>query len=248
MKNKDIMSVADAHKLYEELYKGVTRESVKTTLKDIHEICEKMVEANATPSVPAVVNALARKGILVSQRSVYNRRKGQNPYPILIDAWIKVVQGKHLGIEAVVKASSEPRPNAGITVKQSNAFITEEDLMKIADPVLRYKISVLYGQMTSLTKQNAALRELRELPAIHPDHQAQPSTKNIENKPSIPSPHLDSLDVEILRNFLGGQNGQLYFDDEGVLYAAKGIRSHTPISDPGLKEVIEKLLPKKLIE
>lgn len=247
MKDPDIMSLADVKKLYKELYESVTRESVKTTLKDMHEICEKIVDANATPSVPAVVKALASKGVIVSERSIYNRRQGKNPYPMLIDGWIKVVQGKQLGIQAVVKASTEPQPDSGITIRRSNALITEDDLLKISDPVLRYKISVLFGQMTSLTKQNTALRELRELPAIHPDYQGQPSAKDID-KHSLPAPQLDSLDVEILSNFLGGQNGQLYFNDEGTLYAAKALRTHTPISDPGLKEVIEKLLPKKLIE
>ncbi|EGQ8152637.1 hypothetical protein NB525_12880 [Vibrio alginolyticus] len=245
MKESDIVSETDAQNTYNELFEAATKESVKTTLKNINEICEKMVAANAPPSVPAIVKALASKGVIISERSIYNRREGKNPYPILIDAWISVVQKKKLGIDAIVKSSLKAKPDTGIAIEKPNAFVTEQDLLKISDPVLRYKISVLYGHVTALNKQNIALRELRELPAIHPDYHTQPSTKNLEEKRNIPTQtsHLDSLDVEILRNFLDGQHGQLYFDDEGALYAAKGLRSHTAISDPGLKEVLEKLIP-----
>ena len=244
MKGNDMISTKDVEKLYEELFESSARAQVKSNLKCINEICSKMVGVNATPSVPSVVKALASKGIIVSERSIYNRRAGKNPYPILIDAWIKAAQGKQLGIEVVVKASTEAEPEKGITVNSPNIFITEEDLLKISDPVLRYKVSVLYGQMVSLTKQNMALRELRELPEIHPDHNMQLPDKNVETKPTLPSHQLNSLDVEILNNILDGQSGQLYFDDEGTLFAARAIRTHTAISDPGLKEDIEKIIPK----
>ncbi len=248
MKNQDIMSNNDVDKLYGELLENATREQVKTTLKSIHDICGKMVGVNASPSVPAVVKALASQGFIVSERSIYNRRGGKNPYPLLIDAWVKVAHGKKVGIEAVVKANNESLHDTGIKVNGPNSIFTEDDLMKISDPVLRYKISVLYGQMTSLTKQNAALRELRGLPAVYPDHIAQPSDRKIEAKPNLPSPQLNSLDVEILTNLLDGQGGQFYFDDEGTLYAGRPIRTRTALSDPGFKDALEKLLPNKLIK
>ncbi|MCF7482582.1 hypothetical protein L3V31_12675 [Vibrio sp. J1-1] len=249
MKNQDIMSNNDVEKLYEKLFENTSREQVKTNLKSIHDICEKMVGVNASPSVPAVVKALASKGIIVSERSIYNRRAGKNPYPILIDAWVKVAQGKKLGIEAVVKASTASQTDNSITVNSPNALLTEDDLLKISDPVLRYKISILYGQMTSLTKQNAAIRELRGLPAVYPDHITQMSDNKIDakSKLNVPSQQLNSLDVEILTNLLDGQSGRFYFDTEGTLYAGRPIRTHTALSDPGLKDVLEKLLPKKLI-
>ncbi|HCH6203384.1 hypothetical protein ABRZ72_12510 [Vibrio vulnificus] len=247
MKEVDIFSKPDVQKLYDELYEDATKANVKATLSAINKACEKMVEVNAIPSVPAIVKALASKGMFVSERTIYNRREGKNPYPILIDGWIKVAQSKQLGISALVEATTQNNSDTVVSSHQSNSLITEEDLMKITDPVLRYKISVLYGQMTSLTKQNAALRGLRELPAVYPDYHSQPSTTNCDINPSQPTAQLDSLDVEILRNFLNGQNKQLYFDDEGVLYAARPIKTHTPISDPGFKEVIEKILPQKLL-
>lgn len=248
MKDNSIISINDVEKLYEELFEKSARELVKSNLKRINEVCKKMVGVNATPSVPAIVKALASKGLIVSERSIYNRRGGKNPYPVLIDAWIKVAQGRQLDLKTVVKASTEVHTETGIIVDNPNAFITEEDLLKIPDPVLRYKISVLYGQMVSLTKQNAALRQLRELPAIYPDYDAQPSDQKIEeqSKASAPSSQINSLDVEILTNLLDGQSGHLYFDDEGALFAARAIRTHTAISDPGLKEVIEKIIPKRL--
>ncbi|EGR1099029.1 hypothetical protein EFU27_00830 [Vibrio cholerae] len=247
MKEVDIFSKPDVQKLYDELYEDATKANVKATLSAINKACEKMVDVNATPSVPAIVKALASQGILVSERTIYNRREGKNPYPILIDCWIKVAQSKQLGISALVEATTQNNSDTVVSSYQPNSLITEEDLMKITDPVLRYKISVLYGQMTSLTKQNLALRGLRDLPAVYPDYHSKPSTTNSNVNPSLPTAQLDSLDVEILRNFLNGQNKQLYFDDEGVLYAARPIKTHTPISDPGFKEVIEKILPQKLL-
>ncbi|MGL6315689.1 hypothetical protein [Vibrio sp. WXL103] len=248
MKNNDIISIDDVENLFRELFEKATREQVKSNLKRINEVCKKMVEVNATPSVPAVVKVLASKGLIVSERSIYNRREGKNPYPILIDAWIKVAQGRQLGLKTLVKASTEAHAETAIIVDNPNAFITEEDLLNISDPVLRYKISVLYGQMVSLTKQNAALRQLRELPAVYPDYNAQPSGQKIEDQSnaSDSSSQINSLDVEILTNLLDGQSGHLYFDDEGTLFAARAIRTHTAISDPGLKEVIEKIIPKRL--
>jgi hypothetical protein len=243
MKDQNIMTHKDVVELYERLFENSTKKQVKNNLKLIHEVCGKIVAANASPSVPSVVKALANNGTILSSRSIYNRRSGQNPYPILIDAWIEVAQAKKLGIEARIHDSGrESLPHADIKSNNSNSFVTEDDLMKISDPVLRYKISVLYGQMNSLKKQNMALREMRELPVIQPEANVRGS---IEQQGSSPETKLSSLDVEILSNFLDGQNGLFYFDDEGILYAAKGIRTHSSVSDPGFKDAIEKLLPTK---
>lgn len=249
MNDNSILTKHDVEALYKSLEERTTRGSVKAILKDMNEVCSKMVEVNATPSVPAVVKALASKGIMVSERTIYNKRQGKNPYPILIDAWIKVAYGKKLNFDKVVKLTTEPQPDSGIQVTETAGLITDEDLLKIQDPVLRYKISVLYGQVASLKKQNSVLRELRELPAIHPDHQVPSQIKSVESPSHAESSQLDKYDVEILTNFLNSQGGKgLEFDNTGALWASKSIRGGTILSDPGLKDAIEKALPPKLIE
>ncbi|GEA22192.1 hypothetical protein VH1807_contig00022-0139 [Vibrio harveyi] len=247
MKNNDILTFTDIESIYKDLYEGATRESVKTALKDINEICSKMVQANATPSVPAIVKALASKGIMISERSIYNRRQGKNPYPLLIDAWTKVLQGKKLNFNNLVKSSTEP--DTGIRIAETTGLIRDEDLLKISDPVLRYQVSVLLGQMKSLKKQNSVLRELRELPVVYPDNQTSSLPKEGELNPDNKILQLDKLDTEILTNFLNGHGGKgLFFDDEGSLCSSKAIKGNSILSDPGLKAVIEKLLPPKLTE
>lgn len=244
MNDNSILTNNDVETLYKSLEERTTRESVKAILRNINEICAKIVELNAIPSVPAVVKALASKGVIVSEQTIYNKRQGKNPYPILIDAWIKVAHGKKLNFDKVIKSTIEPKPDTGIQVNETEGLITDEDLFNIQDPVLRYKISVVYGQLRALKKQNSVLRELRELPAIYPDHQVQPLNKSTEHTSNTESYKLDKYDVEILTNFLNNQGGKgLEFDSTGALWAGKSIRRGAILSDPGLKNAIEKLFP-----
>ncbi|MEZ8349142.1 hypothetical protein BCT19_04875 [Vibrio splendidus] len=247
MNNNKILTNNDVKALYQSLEERTTRGSVKAILKDINEVCSKMVEVNATPSVPTVISALASKGVIISAQTVHNRRHGKNPYPILIDAWIEVAHGKSLNFDKVVKSATEPQPDTGIKVTETTGLITDEDLLKIQDPVLRYKISVLYGQANSLKKQNSMLREIRELPAIKPDHQVEVILNNEKSLSHTENNQLDKFDLEILSNFLNNQGAKgLEFDNTGALWASKAIRRGTILSDPGLKDVIEKIFQLKL--
>lgn len=234
MKENNILTTKDVTELYSSLERNITRKSVKAILNHIHQVCSKMVEVNATPSVPSVVRALASKGIMVSEQTVYNKRQGKNPYPILIDGWIRVALGKRLNLDRVIKSSTEDKPYDGNQKIETTGLITDEDLLKINDPVLRYKISVLFGQVASLKKQNSVLRELRELPVIHPEQQIP----SLEEKPQ-----LDKYDIEILNNFSNNRGSRgLEFDETGALLAITSIRRGAILSEPGLKQAIENAL------
>ncbi|PHX07622.1 gamma-mobile-trio protein GmtX [Vibrio splendidus] len=243
MKGNSILTKKDVEDLYKSLEASTSRGAVKSTLKHVNEICSKMVEVKVTPTVAAVVKALASKGVIVSKRTIYNKRKGENPYPILIEAWGKVAHGQKLNFENVVRTATEPNSQ----IIETKGLFTDEDLLNIQDPVLRYKITVLYGQASSLKKQNSVLRKIRELPSINPDHQVEVILNNEKSLSHTENNQLDKFDIEILSNFLKNQRAKgLEFDSTGALWASTAIRRGSILSDPGLKEVIEKILQLKL--
>lgn len=240
MKDNNVLSIKEATEVYDSLQDNITRKSVKATLSHMNQVCSKMVDLNVTPSVPSVVRALANKGVMISEQTIYNKRHGKNPYPILIDAWIKVALGKRLNLDRVIKSSTEAKLYDGIQKTGTTGLITDEDLLKINDPVLRYKVSVLFGQVASLKKQNSVLRELRELPVIHPEQQIPPPEEKSQ---------LDKYDIEILNNFSNNRGSRgLEFDETGALSAITSIRRGTILSEPGLKQAIEIALNQKSLK
>lgn len=243
MNNSEILALEDVEAIYSSLLEHVTRQSVVTTLKGIHEVCSKMVSVNAMPSIPAVVKALANKGVIISEQTIYNKRQGRNPYPILIEAWIKVSMGKKLNLTGATFPQNAIHLNSKISSQGKPSLITDEDLLKIQDPVIRYKVSVLYGQLTSLKKQNSALKELRGLPSIKLDEQNSTSTQITGLSTELSEGQLDKYDIEILNNFINNQEiTGLTFDKVGALLAKKAIRRESILSDPGFKNVIEKVI------
>lgn len=225
MNKKKYTTEIELQSLYELLYEKSTKSSTKTTIKTIHEICKKLVGNNSTPTITTIVKLLGDQGIMVSARTIYNRRSGNNPYPVLIDAWASFSEQKSIKINTSIEFGDQ--------------LITDNDLLKIADPVLRHKVMIMFGQHKSLTKENSRLREIRNLPLVSPDPISNESVQQLS-----PQTKLDAYDLEVLKKFLGGNEIKgLSFDEYGALKSIKAIKRDEILSEYGLKEVIEKLLP-----
>ncbi|PVZ66789.1 gamma-mobile-trio protein GmtX [Pelagibaculum spongiae] len=229
MKEKNYSTELEVQSLYEGLLHQATRTDTRKTLNTIHDICKKLVANNSTPSVPIVAKLVGNQGIIISVRTIYNRRGGNNPYPRLIDAWARFSEFK----------SSKVSSNIDLSFQ----LVNDSDLVKISDPVLRHKIMIIFGQHKSLIKENNALREIQKMPLILPPGSEQERCQNEQKKPA-----LEAYDTEVIVKFLKGNNAKgLCFDQYGALNSNKAIPRHQVLSEPGLKEAIEKLIPEKLL-
>ncbi|ASG04264.1 gamma-mobile-trio protein GmtX [Vibrio anguillarum] len=232
MNKKTYTTELEVQSLYDLLAEQVTKSDTKKTVKAIHEICKKLVSNNSTPTVSTIVKLLGNQGIMISARTIYNRRSGKNPYPVLIDAWANFSEQKSAKVT--------------VPIESGNQLITDNDLLKITDPVLRHKVMIMFGQHKSLTKENSRLREIRNLPLVSPDPISKESIQKLS-----PQTKLNAYDLEVIKKFLGGNEIKgLSFDEYGALMSIKAIKRDEILSEYGLKEVIEKLLPSefKLLE
>ncbi|TNI88668.1 gamma-mobile-trio protein GmtX [Aeromonas sobria] len=208
----------DVETLLEKLMEKTKKSDQRQLLCHINEVCLKLAAQGSVPSISSVVKILGNKGIQVSKQSIYNKRKGENPYPILIEAWAELVGSKELGLPQ----SLDLKPLA----------FTESDLMGITDPVSQHKMKIILGQYESLKNQNIALREIQKLPLI--------SLDMVSVESSMPT--LDTYEREVISAFLKNLHPSLSFDKEGTLVSTKPIQIGTYLSEPGLQEALQKAL------
>ncbi len=208
----------DVETLLEKLMEKTKKSDQRQLLCHINEVCLKLAAQGSVPSISSVVKILGNKGIQVSKQSIYNKRKGENPYPILIEAWAELVGSKELGLPQ----SLDLKP----------LTFTENDLMGVTDPVAQHKMKIILGQYESLKNQNIALREIQKLPLISLD------MANVGSAMSI----LDSYEREVISTFLKNLHPNLSFDKEGTLVSIKPIQIGTYLSEPGLQEALQKVL------
>lgn len=207
-------SQEDVKNLFDELIDKAKKGEQIQRLTQINDVCSKLFKQGSEPSVAAIVKILGNKGIQISTRTIYNKRKGTNPYPILIDAWIELAQSKKMGFSP--------------SVESKHVSFTEHDLSGITDPVFQHKMKIILGQYESLKKQNVALREIQNLPLISPNMEAVNSS----------APRLGVYEIEIISHFLNKLHPSLSFDEDGALIAKKPIKSGVYLSDPGLREAL----------
>ncbi|MFB2889047.1 gamma-mobile-trio protein GmtX [Aeromonas veronii] len=211
------VTISQVEDLYQELSKNRKADQRKM-LANIHEVCAKLVKQGSTPSAASVVKILGTQGYKISTRTIYNKRNGQNPYPILIDAWIEVLAAKKVKITE--------------TIDNGVIQIDEQDLAKISDPVLQHKMMIFIGQVRSLKAQNDALRNIEKLPVVS----MEIGTTNLV------ATILSELNREVISNLLNQSNPSLSFNNDGCLIAKRPIPAGTVLSDPGLAEALEAIL------
>lgn len=188
-----------------------------------NKVCESLVDKGVDMQISLLVTHLSQAGMKISKQSIYNKQGGKNPYRVLFDLW-----AEYSTIKKSKASYSAP------TVSKSDIF-TGEDLSKIDDPVLRYRVSLLYGEVKGLKQQNDMLRQIKDMRAI----KSIPSNElELQDSESV---LLDSYEVDLIRSLFKG-NANLGFDDDGKLVAGTSIRKGTSLSSEGLNDALNKIL------
>lgn len=212
--------------LVEKLIVSAKTKSTEVKITAIDKTCESLVNDNITPTIALVVKHLKQNAIKISSRSIYNQREGGNPYREVIDAWGEFLTFKTSKFKAKLSKDN-----------QGQNIIEEEDLASITDPVLKYRISLLFGELKGLRNQLNIAREVQNLPSVGFSN----SSSKLSQPTKEPIPNLDRYEIQILEAFLRGSSNA-HFDKEGALIAKFHIRKGEKISNPGFKEALEKLI------
>ena len=211
--------------------KSETTSSVKAArLEAFSKVCEELVKKSVQLKITLVVKYMTENGLKMSQQSIYNKQEGGNPYRILFDLWSEY--------DTLKRSSSKP------VIKESESFddfIDDDDLKLIEDPALRYRISLMYGELKGLKKQNDLMRQVKDMSLI----QSVPEYL-IESK-STSDFMLDDYEIEILKEFVSSSS-DIGFSDDGALKANLPIRKGKSLSNQGLKEALIKVLNSYQVE
>lgn len=193
-------------------------------LEAFSKICEELVRKSAQLKITLVVKWMTENGHKISNQSIYNKQEGRNSYRILFDLWSEY--------DILKRSCSMP------VVREQNSFgdfIDDKDLRLIEDPALRYRVSLMFGELKGLRKQNDLLKQVKNMSVIQsvPEHL-------IEQK-SASEFILDDFEVEILREFVCSRS-EVGFSEDGALIANLPIRKGKLLSNQGLKEALTKVL------
>ncbi|MDR9423840.1 MAG: gamma-mobile-trio protein GmtX [Marinobacter sp.] len=199
--------------------------ATKSKIIAISKVCEDLVEKSVTPTIALVVKYLAQDAIKISEQTIYNKREGGNPYRETFDAWLDYQS--HQSIEKKINTNHQ----------SDDQILHEKELLKIDDPVLRYQVSILLGEVKGLRNQLNIAREVNNLPTIA---SLGSSSETIESSPNQ-AIELDDYDQEVIENLLKGTSNTT-FDSDGTLMASFPIKKGAKISSPGLKDALEKLI------
>lgn len=204
---------------------GEATSSVKASrLEAFSKVCEELVKKSVQLKITLVVKYMIQNGHKMSQQSIYNKQEGGNPYRILFDLWSEYDTFKRSSSKPVVREQ-----------ESSDDFIDDDDLKLIDDPALRYRISLMYGELKGLRKQNDLLKQVKEMSVIHsvPEYL-------IESKSTLEF-MLNDYEIEILKEFVSS-NSDISFNDDGTLISNLPIRKGKSLSNQGLKEALVKVL------
>jgi hypothetical protein len=213
-------------RLIEKLIETCKSKSTETKIVAIDKTCENLVDDNITPSITLVVRHLKQDAIKISPRSIYNQRDGGNPYREVIDAWTEFLIFKTSRLKTKTFKENE-----------GQNIIEEKDLAAIDDPVLRHRVSLLFGELKGLRNQLNIAREVQNLPMVGA---AESGSKFVESSTRALA-NLNHYEIEILNDFLNGSSNAV-FDEEGALAAKFNMKRGERISSPGLKDAFEKLI------
>lgn len=203
---------------------STTTASKATRLKAFNEICESLVMKAVPLKITLVVKYMIENGHQISQQSIYNKQDGGNPYRKLFDLWSEY--------DALKRSHSKPT----VKVKQSqDSYIDDGDLKLIEDPALRYRISLMYGELKGLKRQNDLLKQVKEMNIIQSIPEYMIDSKN----PSEIT--LNDYEINVLKEFVVSSS-YISFNEDGALIASLPVRKGQPLSNQGLKDALLKIL------
>lgn len=201
-----------------------TTGSKAARLEAFNSICEELVKKGVPLKITLVVKYMVENGHQMSQQSIYNKPDGGNHYRILFDLWGEYDTLKRACSRPVVKVE-----------KLEDGFIDDADLKLIEDPALRYRISLMYGELKGLKKQNDLMKQLKEMSVIQSVPEYMIGSK--DSSEII----LNDYEINILKEFIAS-NSTISFNEDGALIANLPIRKGQSLSNQGLKDALLKIL------
>lgn len=199
--------------------------SVKASrLEAFSKVCEELVKKSVQLKITLVVRYMTENGHKMSQQSIYNKQEGVNSYRILFDLWSEY--------DILKRSSSKPIVREH---ESSIDLIDDNDLRLIDDPALRYRISLMYGELKGLRKQNDLLKQVKEMSVV------QSVPEYLFESKSTTEIMLNDYEIDILKEFVSS-NSDISFNDEGTLISNLPIRKGKTLSNQGLKEALVKVL------
>jgi hypothetical protein len=214
----------DANQHLEMLLASASTSTVRTKLRNLHDVCQKIVcDAKMRLSVPLV---WGRYGVLykdpaqaIAQQSIRNKRASGNPYQSLYRKWEEVAEA--------IAAAAAPK-NAVVDA----GIIGGNDIRLIDNPTLRHQVTMLVAQNRSLYNQLNILKQNQtDIPI------------RIEGAGLVPGSAelvLSDAEVEAVRDFVDPRKLRAKHlkrtTDDGVK-----TNDGRPVGDPGLVTALEKI-------
>jgi hypothetical protein len=221
-----VLTSKDVELEFERIYKCAKSPQVRGKLEKVHSKLKMLNSAGIKPTITVLVKHLIQDGVKISGRAFYNQREDGNLYRKLYDAW-----AEH---GAVPKKILGP-VSKGDTLSSTASIIEPDDLTKISDQVLRYRVSIMLGELKGLRQQVNILRHAATATQVIPA--TDRSIEGVEAQQLL----LGEYDIELLEDLLGNQLN-FDFNEVGALTAKSSIKRGTTLSKPGLKEAVEKIL------
>ena len=207
----------------DEIVAKSSRKDQKQRIIEWNKVCQKLVENRSNLTVTLCAKHMLNNGFQITPRTVWN---GDNPYKTIFNLWSDFL------ISVKAKAS-ESKVNS---IKTDDVFINDADLNAIDDPVLKYQVSLLYGQLKAYKQQVDMLNDVRNQQSISVKV-ANVQNLSLEDASKV---ILDEYELDLIKELL--ESPSVKFDKNGKMLAATNLRMGTPISAEGFKQALEKVL------
>tara|TARA_R110002060_G_scaffold78300_3_gene91231 strand:+ start:4496 stop:5206 length:711 start_codon:yes stop_codon:yes gene_type:complete len=228
MSSKDPLAVVKS--LFERLKSEAKTQTTKQMLENINEACAKTHRNGGLIGIVSIVSKLNSSGIEISKRRFYNKNKDgtRTSYRELIDEWVNVSN----------TTTISGKPKANINLDSNVQMISDVEFKKIDDHALRYKVSLMAGQIKGLNNQLNTMRAIKEQPLLN----ASDALPLLDNQLTS-NLGLNIHEIDLLKDFVKtSKSKQTGFDEDDSLIATKPIARHDVLSQPGLKDIINKII------
>lgn len=221
------LKVEHIHQRLEEILNNTKTHALKVKLIAFSAVCEELVKKKAELTIANVVAQLTNNKVKISSRTIYNDREGGNPYREIFNLWLEYSKASASDIKVRINSDVPD-------------ILSTEDIRAITDPVIKYRVNLLYAETLALRNQNRMLREIRNMPSI----QAMPASRYAtDNAPQLDEILLDPYEIELLKSFIKG-TADLAFDENGGLIIKRNLRANHRVMPSGFKGAIAKLISK----
>jgi len=225
---KRVVEIAEGK--LQDLLGSVKTEAIRTKLKNLNEVCKKLVLAKQPLTVPSVCDAYASsyhaKDQALAKQSIRNKRDGANPYHALYEAW-------RSGGEVLLKKTHSRRKTP------DGVLVDAIDIEAVKDPGDRHSMLMLATQNRSLKARLNALQTLdgsRVIQVVGAGNERERRTMALASHLS-----LDEVELAALREFIDERkmaSRQLRVEENGSIVD----RRNRVFADPGFVTAVSKIV------